>query len=54
MDHESCAVARRDDECSRDFCERLTGTDQWHFDLASQREPGTRYGEKMQELLVLP
>jgi len=32
----------------------LTGTDQWHFDLVSQRELGTRYGEKMQELLVLP
>lgn len=32
----------------------LTGTDQWHFDLASQRELGTRYGAKMQELLTLP
>lgn len=32
----------------------LTGTDQWHFDLVSQRELGTRYGEKMQELLTLP
>lgn len=32
----------------------LTGTDQWHFDLASQRELGMRYGEKMQEVLTLP
>lgn len=32
----------------------LTGTDQWHFDLVSQRELGMRYGEKLQEVLVLP
>ncbi len=32
----------------------LTGTDQWHFDLASQRELGIRYGQKMEELLRSP
>jgi len=32
----------------------LNGTDQYHFDLAGQRELGTRYGEKMQEVLALP
>ncbi len=32
----------------------LTGTDQWHFDLASQRELGRRYAEKMLEVLPLP
>jgi hypothetical protein len=32
----------------------LTGTDQWHFDVASQRQLGMRYGEKMQEVLSLP
>jgi len=32
----------------------LNGTDQYHFDLAGQRLLGTRYGEKMREVLTLP
>jgi hypothetical protein len=32
----------------------LTGSDIYHFDLASQRQLGTRYGEAMREALVLP
>lgn len=32
----------------------LNGYDQYHFDLAGQRLLGTRYGQKMQEVLTLP
>lgn len=32
----------------------LTGFDQFHFDLPSQRELGRRYGAAMQRALVLP
>jgi hypothetical protein len=32
----------------------LNGVDQYHFDLAGQRQLGRRYGEKMREVLTLP
>lgn len=34
--------------------EGLNGTDQYHFDLAGQREFGKRYANAMQELMLLP